>query len=189
MGFFTDLIKAPLQLAAGVGQIGVGVAQGLRARKMEYPELEGYDIPEEYLQNMTDAQIQSFIGLPEAQKREFTENIQRSGMTALQQVGSRKGGLGLISSIQQQQQDAYKSLLSADATARQKNLDRFFQAREAMGVQETMKQQRDFDVTDKKRELKEVMQGAAMQNIASGFGAMAGIETGGFGNRESVTFS
>jgi hypothetical protein len=192
MGFFGSLLKAlpGVGMLAGIGQIGLGVGQMIKGRRMEYPELQGYDIPEEYLQNMSDAQIQSFIGLPEAQKREFVENVQRSGATALSAASTRKGGLGLIPKIAQQQKDAFKGLLSADAAARMENLNIFFQARTAMGEQKTMKQQREMDIVAEKRGLRQEMIGAGMQNIGAGFGTMAGagITEGryGFGNTSST---
>jgi hypothetical protein len=37
------------------------------------------------------------------------------------------------------------------------------------------------EIVDRKRSLKEKMQGASMQNILGGFGAMAGADYSGFG--------
>jgi hypothetical protein len=202
MGFFGDILKSGMGLVAGIGQIGLGIGQLAKARKMEYPELQQYDIPDEYLENMSQAELMSFIGLPQAQKQEFVENIQRAGATALKEAGTRKGGLGIIPSIQQQQQDAYKSLLSADAKARQENINILLTARSAYGEQKTMEQQREFDVTAEKRGLRQEMMGAAFQNIGGGLGTMAGgatqfrsdstnpyAATGGFGNQAAeVTY-
>jgi len=177
MGFFGDILKTGMGVVAGIGQVGLGIGQIARARKMEYPELEQYNIPDEYLENMSDAEVQALIGLPEAQKREFIENIQRTGATAMQQAGTRKGGLGLVSNIFQQQQDAWKSLLTADVSARQKNIAQLMGARREMGAQETFKQQRGFDIVAEKRLERQQMLGAGFQNIGGGLGTMAGGAT------------
>jgi len=174
MGFFSDILKTGTGLVAGIAQVGLGIGQIAKSRKMQYPELEQYNIPDEYLENMSDAQVQALIGLPEAQKREFIENIQRTGASALQQSGTRKGGLGLVSSIAQQRSDAFKSLMSADVEARQRNISQLLQVRQELGQQGTIKQQRAFDIVDTKRALRDNMLGAGFQNIGGGLGTMAG---------------
>ena len=171
-----------MSLAAGLGiaQSAVGLIQmgaGLLKKKPKMPE---YDIPMEYYQNMTDAEYESFTGLPEAQKREFLENVQRGGQTALQQSSTRKGGLGLVSSVQQQLSDSAKSLLTADSSARMERLDMVKQMRERVAEQKTIQQNVSRQNIMQKRGEIDAMRGAGMQNLAGGLGAMFQME-GEFG--------
>ena len=102
------MILAGTQAAIGLGQAISGWAQ---KKKLTRPE---YQIPEEIEQNMTEAELMSYYGMPDAQKAEYMQNIQRSTQGALRGIASRKGGLGAVAAAQQTQQDAYMNLLSAD---------------------------------------------------------------------------
>ena len=80
-----------------------------------------YEIPKEITENLTQAQQQSLQGLPEEQKQQYIENIQRGSAQSLAASQSRKGGLSGITAINQQQGQAYNQMLSMDAQARAQN--------------------------------------------------------------------
>jgi len=103
------------QALLGAIQTGIGAA---KMRKLERPE---YSIPDEIRQNLTQAQIQAYEGLPAEQKQQYLQNIQRSQATAMKGLSSRKAGLTGITDMLQSQNDAFTNLVSMDASARQQN--------------------------------------------------------------------
>lgn len=119
----------------GVAEIITSIWQSEEARKIneangERPE---YKIPEEYLNILTDAQLAASEGMPAAQKQQYIENVVRGQSQAMQGVSSRKGGLTGLVDLNQQGDDAYKSLLSMDANARQANRGVLNNARQLYG--------------------------------------------------------
>ena len=163
----------PLPLLAAIPavvQAGTGIYQTYQGNKlansMERPD---YSIPQEQLDNLTDSQIQALRGLPEEQRQQYMENIMRSAQTSISALGDRKAGLAGMSGVQQQQNDAYKNLLSMDAQKREENernlqatrntmseyKDKQFQMNEMQPYQDTMA-------------AAEGMQGAGIQNIMGG---------------------
>jgi hypothetical protein len=163
-------LSAVLSAIPAVVQAGTGIYQAYQGNKlansMERPD---YSIPQEVLDNLTDSQIQALRGLPEEQRQQYMENIMRSAQTSISALGDRKGGLAGMSSVQQQQNDAYKNLLSIDAQKREENernlqatrntmseyKDKQFQMNEMQPFQDTMA-------------AAEGMQGAGIQNIMGG---------------------
>lgn len=100
---------------------GIKYAKGRYDAKQDAKNRPKYEIPEEIKQNLTQAQQQALEGLPEEQKQQFLDNIQRSTAYGLTQQSSRQGGLAGISQINQNQNNAYGNLLSADSQARREN--------------------------------------------------------------------
>lgn len=185
-------------ILAGV-QAGVGAVQAISGYKQKKnltrPE---YQIPEEIERNMTEAELMSYYGMPDAQKAEYMQNIQRSTQGALRGIASRKGGLGAVSVAQQTQQDAYMNLLSADVQQRMQNIQT------AQNMRQTMANYRDkaFAINEMQpyeqsyAEAQSLI-GAGMQNVMGGLtqavnyqtakevaaiGAATGGATGGGGN-------
>ena len=122
------MIIGGAQTAIGLGQAISGWAQ---KKNLTRPE---YQIPEEIERNMTEAELMSYYGLPDAQKAEYMQNIQRSTQGALRGISDRKGGLGAVAAAQQTQQDAYMNLLSADVQQRMQNIQTAQQMRQAMAT-------------------------------------------------------
>jgi len=91
-----------------------------------------YEIPSEIQANLTLAQQQAMQGLPEEQKQQFLNNVQRSQAFSMSQLGSRKAGLAGVAAINQQGQDAYGNLLSMDAQARMQNQNKLYAANQTM---------------------------------------------------------
>ena len=164
-------------IASGT-QALLGVGQMVGSLFMPKPKLPEYNIPEEVYQNMTDAEYWSFMGLPEAQKEQYMQQISRIGADALYQADSRKAGMGMISNIAQQQSDASTNLLAMDASQRMKNLQNFWNARSSMAEQKGIKQQVRRENVMYKRDKRAEMAGAGMQNVAGGlstFGNLFGL--------------
>ena len=163
-------IMAGAQTALGIGQ----TIAGLVKKKPEIPE---YDIPSEVYDNMTDAEYWALQGMPEASRQQFIQESKRTGATALSRSASHKGGLGLISSIAQQERDDATKMLSMDAEARMGNLDRLFRARDTVSQQKGVKQEWAKDKVMAKRDEVNELIGGGLQNIMGAGGTFAGLDS------------
>lgn len=161
-------------------QAGTGIYQAVKgnqmARSMDRPE---YEIPQEVLDNLTDAQIQALRGLPQEQISLYLDNVARSEQSALEAMSTRNAGLTGLSGVQQQSNDAYRDLLSMDAQQRQAN------EKALMGVRSDVAGYRDkaFQTNQMQPYIDmmqgaEAMKGAGIQNIMGGVqaGAAMGID-------------
>lgn len=166
-------IPAAVQAGTGIYQ---AVKGGQMARSMDRPE---YEIPQEILDNLTDAQIQALRGLPDAQKSLYLDNVARSQQAALEAMSTRKGGLAGLSNVQQQANDAYRNLLSMDAQQRQAN-ERALQAvrSDVAGYRDKAFQQNQMQPYLDMMQAAEAMKGAGLQNIMGGIksGAAMGLD-------------
>lgn len=161
-------------------QAGTGIYQLIRgnqlANSMERPN---YSIPQEVLDNLTDAEIQALRGLPAEQRQQYLDNVMRSQQASLGAMDDRKGGLAGLAGVQQQSNDAYRNLLTMDAQARMDAEQRL------QGVRTQVA-----DAKDKEWQLNELnpymetmqaaegMRGAGLQNIMGGVtaGAQMGLD-------------
>ena len=171
MGFLSQIGG---QGIAGIAQGAIGIGQMIGGLFMPKPEIPEYEIPQEIYQNMTDAEYWSFVGLPEAQKQQYIEGIARTGATALSRSSDRKGGLGMVSSIAQQQADSNKQLLAMDAEARMQNIQNLWGARERMAQEKQKQQEWKMNKVMYQREKRDAMLGAGMQNLAGSFSTFVG---------------
>jgi hypothetical protein len=161
---------AGAQTALGIGQ----TIAGLVKKKPEIPE---YDIPAEVYENMTDAEYWALQGLPKEHIEQFIQESKRTGATALSRSADRKGGLGLVSSIAQQERDDTTELLKTKATAAMSGLDRLFAARDTVSQQEGIKQEWAKEKTMAKRDEINALPGAGLQNIMGAGGTFAGLDS------------
>lgn len=153
-----------------IAQAGYGIYQAFKgnqlANSMTRPE---YQIPEEVLANLSDAQIQALEGLPAEQKQAFVENIQRGSQSAMRGLGDRSAGISGISSIQQNEADSYRELLGMDARQRQANQANLMNQRS--NVADYRDKAWDYNVRqpyDETMAAAEAMKGAGLQNIFGG---------------------
>lgn len=174
-----------------VAIVAVGAAATVAVAEYAYEEYQAdeaaknrpvYQVPEEIKQNLTQAQQQALQGLPEEQKRQYIENIQRGSAQSLSASQSRKGGLSGVTAINQQQGQAYNQMLSMDAQARRENQRALMQQR---GVMADYKDQAfQFNVVDPYYEKiagdKQRSQDLA-QNLTSAGGMASGV--GGTGTK------
>lgn len=165
-------ISAGIGAASAIGQAGLGIYQMIKGHKMAKNNVRpDYQIPQEVYQNLSDAQRMAMEGLPAAQKEQYIQNLQRSSQFGLRGASDRKAGLAGLSSLVQNQNDAYGNLLSKDAAARMQNQQTLYGMRNALAQQKTT--QWDYNKYQpfmQKAQAAQAMQGAGMQNA---FGALS----------------
>lgn len=157
-----------LQGALGAIQMGVGLAKARAATRPQYV------LPTAIEEQMSEAQRLSYYGLPDEQKQEFLDNIARSTAGAVRGASDRRGGLGAIATAAQQEQDAFKGLLSADAQARLNNIQRLQEVRSLYAQYED----KEFTLNELEPYMQEIaaagaLQGAGMQNIGGALNTLA----------------
>lgn len=186
-------IPLAIALAPAIIQAGTGVAQAVsgwkQKKELTRPE---YQIPEEIEKNVSEAELMSYYGLPDAQKAEFLQNIQRSSAASLRGISERKGGIGAVTAAQQAEQDAYMEMLTEDTRQRMANI---YRAQEMRGTLAAYKdKQFSFEMEDYEQKYDEAQAliGAGMQNVmgavqSGGQMVMAGMKYGQFGGDASTT--
>lgn len=157
-------------LALGGLQTASGIAQYFKGRKMAKGNTRpSYEIPEEIKQNMSQAQMQAYEGLPEAQKQQYISNLQRSANFGLSAMSDRKAGLSGLSALVQNQNDAYNNLLSQDSAAHQANLANLMNVRSQMaGYKDQEFQMNKLVPFQETAQASQGLQGAGLQNIYGG---------------------
>jgi hypothetical protein len=163
------LIPAAMQAGTGLYQMIKGQQD---ASKLNRPT---YQIPEEIKSKLTLAQQRSLEGMPDASKKLFIDNMQRSSAFGLRNLSSRQAGLAGIPELVQGQTDQGRQMATQDAQARlinEQNLG---------AVQSEMAGYRDkaFDVNQltpytQKAQAAQALIGAGLQNIG---GAVQGAGT------------
>jgi hypothetical protein len=148
-------------------QAGVGALQSLAgfqaAKNATRPE---YMIPDAIEKNMSQAERMSYYGLPDAQKKEFLQNIERAGSTELAGMSDRKAGIGAVSAIAQKQRDSYMGLLSADAQARVSNIQSLMDVRaNYANYEDKAFQLNQLEPFQQEMQAAQQFQAAGMQNI------------------------
>lgn len=162
------------QVATGVAQ---AVAGGVKANRLDRPE---YKIPDAVEANMTMAQRMAFQGLPDEQKQEFIQQIDRQMSSSMQGMSDRKAGIGAISALNQQAQDSSMKLLSMDTQQRMANIQNLMNMRNQY-AQYSDKQFMMNEMQPFQQELQaaQQFQSAGLQNIMGGIGSIASMEMEG----------
>lgn len=163
------LIPAAMQAGTGLYQMIKGQKD---ASKLNRPT---YQIPEEIKSKLTLAQQRSLEGMPDASKKLFIDNMQRSSAFGLRNLSSRQAGLAGIPELVQGQTDQGRQMAAQDAQARLVN------EQNLGAVQSEMAGYRDkeFDVNQltpytQKAQAAQALIGAGIQNIG---GAVQGAGT------------
>jgi hypothetical protein len=159
-----------LALGATVAQTVLGLGQTIAGLVKKKPIIPEADIPEEVFQSLTDAEYQAMIGMPPAQRQRAIEDIQRGGATALGRTGERKGGLGMVSRIAQQEAEGYRGLADMDVQARYRNLDRLERARGRMAEERNRAADINRQIAMDERARRDQMIGAGLQNVMGSIG-------------------
>ncbi len=122
MGLSSGLIGGIGSAVGGLISGAIGLHQQHKAHKLlnslQFPTEQ---MPQEVLQNQAIAQQMANQGLPSEQYTKAMRDIQRQQMTAIRGANDRRGGLGLISQIQQGTDDATTNLNAQDAMMRNQN--------------------------------------------------------------------
>jgi hypothetical protein len=181
-------------VAAGVAVVGGGIQvyRGIQQKK-EGKEAEiaalsskpEFTIPPEIAKNMSEAEMRAYQGLPDEQKSAFLDNQQRAAQTALRSSSDRRGGLGMISQIQAQQDRSSLQLLQADVSARDKNILRAQEARNVMASYRDKRFEHEYNEYSADLDYARAQVGAGMQNVAGGLTTAAGALQSGIAHHES----
>jgi len=178
-------IPLALALAPAAIKLGTGIYQAIKGNKLRNSTSRPtYEIPQEILDSLTDAQVQALRGMPAEQKQQYVDNVMRSQQASLDAMGDRKGGLAGLAGVQQTAIDAYRNMLSMDAQQRQINEQNLQRTR---GVVAGFKD-KEFDYNqaqpyDQTMAAAEAMTGSGMQNI------MGGVQSGSQMGLDAVMFN
>ena len=180
-------------VAAGVAVVGGGIQayQGIQQKKAGKEMEAGLDkpefrIPPEIAKNMSEAEMRAYQGLPDEQKSAFLDNQQRAAQTALRSSSDRRGGLGMISQIQAQQDRSSLQLLQADVSARDKNILRAQEARNVMASYRDKRFEHEYNEYSSDLDYARAQVGAGMQNIAGGMTTAAGAVQSGIAHSSAA---
>lgn len=173
-------------VAAGVAVVGGGIQiyQGVKQQKQGKQMEAGLDkpnfnIPPEIAKNLSEAEMRSYQGLPDEQKAAFLDNQQRAAQAAMRSSSDRRGGLGMISQIQSQQDRSSLQMLQQDVAARDKNIERAMQARNVMASYRDKRFQHEYNEYSADLDYARAQVGAGQQNVAGGLmTAASAIQTG-----------
>lgn len=178
-------ITGALLAAQVIGGLAQTTAGTIQANRLERPE---YKIPEAIEANMTQAQRLAFQGMPDEQKQEFLQSIQRQSASSMQGLSDRKAGIGAISALNQQAQDSMLKLTSMDTQQRMQNINALMDMRtkyaEYSDKQFMLNQLQPFQ---QEMAAAQQFQSAGLQNIASATSGFATMEMEGinpFGQKE-----
>lgn len=128
-----------------------------------------YQIPDEAKQNLSLAQQMAAQGLPEQQRQNYIENIQRSNASALSELGSRKAGIAGVAALDQRSKDSYQNLLGMDSQARMANQRYLFEQNQNMAnYQDQAFQVNSLNPYYEKTARNEALMGAGLQNVGRG---------------------
>jgi len=168
-----------------IAQTAIGYWQYAKGKKQqEKLDAEGrpqYEIPEEFKQNLSQAQLQALEGMPAEQKQQYIENVQRATQSGLGATSTRKGGLSGIGTLYQQETDAYRQLLSMDSQARQQNQQQVMQARSVVGEQQLAAQEVNvFQPYRLAYNQAQALMGAGAQNVVGGWQGTRDVIAGSF---------
>jgi len=168
-------------IAAGVAVVGGGIKmyQGYKQKKDGQEMEDGLNkpdfvIPEEALKNLSIAEKEAYNGLPENQKRAFLENQQRTSQTALRNSSDRRGGLGIVSQVQGQENLSNRQLLIDDTKARQQNMQRASDARNVMSDYKMKRFEHQYNEYSSDLDYARGIQGAGLQNMNTATSEIAG---------------
>jgi len=174
-------VAAGVASATATYQIGSAIYKNRQAKKALE---EGYQIPEEAKQNLSDAQRQALEGLPAEQQQQYLENIQQAQVVSLDAIQDRRGGLVGAAGVQASATQGYKDLLAMESSARVANQRQLMQQRDVMaGYKDLAWKTNVFDPATEQRKQAQANVGAAMQNI----GAAATYTGQGISNQQGVT--
>tara|TARA_R100000995_G_scaffold48023_1_gene22882 strand:- start:8555 stop:9319 length:765 start_codon:yes stop_codon:yes gene_type:complete len=178
-------IPLALALAPAAIQAGTGIYQAVRGNQLRNSmDRPTYEIPQEILDSLTDAQIQALRGMPAEQKQQYLDNVMRSQQASLDAMGDRKAGLAGLAGVQQTALDAYRNMLSMDAQQRQANEQALQNTRGVVaGFRDKAFDYNQAQPYDQTMAAAEGMTGAGMQNI------MGGVQAGSQMGLDAVMFN
>ncbi len=186
------MIGAIIGGATGLIQAGAGAIQTHKANKaLKKLSRPTYEIPDEVLKNVSQAERMALQGMPEDQKMQYVERMQQSQAGQLSQMKTLGAGLRGMAGIQQEQKEMNKNLLSMDAQARMQNM---LQATHQRSILSDKKDEQwsinEYQPYMQKKNALEAQKGAGIQNMFGGLStvgqaAMNAFSLGGGGGSNS----
>lgn len=166
------------QVAAGLGQTIYGMSQAKNLAENR----PIYKIPEEIYKNMSQAERLAYEGLPEEQRQEFIQELDRQMSLSISASSDRKAGIGAIASTAQRANDATMKLLSVDTQQRMANIRNVFNMRNKMAQYE----EKAFNINflqpyQQDMQAAQQFQAAGLQNIFNATQNVSMLEAEGIG--------
>tara|TARA_Y100001937_G_C7122004_1_gene333083 strand:+ start:62 stop:1108 length:1047 start_codon:yes stop_codon:yes gene_type:complete len=160
---------------ATAAQVGYGIYQSQKGKRMEEEagERPDYEIPLAAQQALGTAELRSLRGMPGAVKSQMLQEMDRSRMASLRQVSDRRGGLGAVTQLEQQQQDAIQRMGVMDIEARERNIAALQEQRGIMAGFQERKRADELLSFEQEMQSAAAMKGAGIQNIAGGITSAA----------------
>lgn len=154
-------------------QTGYGIYQAIKGNRLASQNVRPtYTIPKEIDQNLSDAQRMAIQGMPEQQRQNYINDLQRNAQQSLNQMGSRQAGLAGLGVLNQNQNDAYAKLLGMDAQQRMANMQQLQQVRS----QTADYRDKAFDLNQMQPYANRYAEAQAMQN-AGNQNMMGGVQS------------
>lgn len=177
--FLTAPVKQPFDYSSAaqflppVLQTSYGIYQAIKGNQLAAQNTRPkYEIPNEVFQNLSDAQRMAIQGMPEQQRQNYINDLQRNAQQSLNQMGSRQAGLAGLGVLNQNQNDAYAKLLGMDAQQRMANMQQLQQVRS----QTADYRDKAFDLNQMQPYANRYAEAQAMQN-AGNQNMMGGIQS------------
>ena len=172
------MIGAIIGGATGLIQAGAGAIQTHKANKgLKNLSRPTYEIPDEVLKNVSQAERMALQGMPEDQKMQYVERMQQSQAGQVSQMKTLGAGLRGMAGIGQEQREMNKNLLSMDVQVRQQNM------LQATNQRSLLAQKKDeqwsinkYQPYMQKKNALEAQKGAGIQNM---FGGLATVGQAG----------
>lgn len=178
-------------LLVGAGGALIGANQKKKGNVLLNTPYPNMPIPKEVLDTQEMAKIAANEGLPSQVYAKAMKNIQRNTNSAIRTATNRRGGLGLIGTINREANDAMGNLDAADATAMARNRTQLYDVNNNVAGwknrqwdwNQKQKYQRDYNYAQQ-------LIGSGNANIGNAFDTFLSTaalfgNSGGFGRRKT----
>lgn len=171
-----DPVSASIGAAASLVKGLTGTAQFIKGnRVLKGIKRPTYEIPSEIAKNLSISERMALEGLPEEQRKQYIDNLNRQTGSVLSGFTSRKAGLTGLTNLTQTQSDAFRNLMVEDAAAKQQNQLAAMQQRNIMAsYRDKAFEYNKAQPYEQKLAEGQALQGAGLQNIFNGVDELAG---------------
>ncbi len=166
---------------AGVAVVGGGIKlyQGAQQKKAgRAAEIEAranrpeFEIPIEEQASLLETQKRALTGIPDAQRRAAEQDIQRTSQAAMRSSHTRRGGLGMISKVSDQESRSNLALMNADAQMRRQNVMDMMKQRSVIAGYKNKRFEHAYNEYTSDLDYARAQIGAGIQNQQSGIDNM-----------------
>lgn len=156
----------------GIGGLFQSSSAKRKLRKLKDP---GYQIPEEFGQNLAQAEQMARQGMPSQEYNLATTNIQRGTQAGLRQLSRMSNPFAGIAGIARTQTDALSRLDAQNAAVRRQNMLQAMGARRELAGQKLAMQQYAQQRYMDQVNMANALRGAGIQNTFGALGNIASI--------------